>query len=86
VSLVLLGFLSIEVVSDAIAVRSWDATFDGAQPAGYATTATRTHSPHTDEVIVMMLDWNEYQRQLGTNSAQSWTPTRPRLPRRNRDC
>jgi hypothetical protein len=32
VSLVLLGFLSIEVVSDAIAVRSWDATFDGAQP------------------------------------------------------
>jgi len=31
VSLVLRGFLSIEVVSDAIAVRSWDATFDGAQ-------------------------------------------------------
>ena len=37
---------------------------------GYATTATRTHSRHTDEVIVMMLDWNDYQRQLGTNSAR----------------
>ena len=63
-SLVLRGFLSIEVVSDAIAVRSWDATFDGAQPAGYATTATRTRSRHTDEVIVMMLDWNDYQPSL----------------------
>ena len=52
-SLVLLGFLSIEVVSDAIAVRSWDTAFDGAQPAGYATTATRACSPHRDEVIVM---------------------------------
>ncbi|HET9566978.1 MAG TPA: hypothetical protein VFP16_01365, partial [Vicinamibacterales bacterium] len=52
-------------------VRSWDALFDGAQSArGYATTATRTHSRHTDEVIVMMLDWNDYQRQLGTNSAR----------------
>jgi len=37
---------------------------------GYATTATRTHSPHTDEVIVMMLDWNDYQRQLGTTLAE----------------
>jgi len=70
VSLVLLGFLLIEVVSDAIAVRSWDAAFDGAQPAGYATTATRACSPHRDEVIVMMLDWNDYQRQLGTTIAQ----------------
>jgi len=70
VSLVLLGFLSIEVVSDAIAVRSWDATFDGAQPVRVRYDRDTNRFAAQDEVIVMMLDWNDYQRQLATTIAE----------------
>lgn len=51
-------------------VRSWDATFDGAQ-AVQSTLRLGCEPIHTqDEVIVMMLDWNDYQRQLGATTAE----------------
>lgn len=67
----MLGFRTLEDIRDRRSVRSWDATFDGAQAVReYATTATRTPFTTQDEVIVMMLDWNDYQRQLGTATAE----------------
>ncbi|HVQ15158.1 MAG TPA: carboxymuconolactone decarboxylase family protein [Vicinamibacterales bacterium] len=43
---------------------------DGAQPARVRYACDANPFAAQDEVIVMMLDWNDYQRQLGTTTAE----------------
>jgi hypothetical protein len=66
----LLGFLALDGGRDTRAVRSWDATFDGAHGVQVRYDFEANRFAAQDEVIVMMLDWNDYQRQLGTAIAE----------------
>jgi AhpD family alkylhydroperoxidase len=51
-------------------VRSWDGAFGGAQALRSTVPLHCEPIRQQDEVIVMMLDWNDYQRQLGTTTAE----------------
>jgi AhpD family alkylhydroperoxidase len=66
----LLAFLAVDDARHGCAVRSWDAPFDGAQPVRVRYHCDANRFVAQNEVIVMMLDWNDYQRQLGTTTAE----------------
>jgi len=66
----LLAFLALADARHGCAVRSWDAPFDGAQLVRVRYDCEANRFAAQDEVIVMMLDWNDYQRQLGTATAE----------------